>query len=226
MLPRHQCRPLPTYLYQQPNGRKIMRVRELPDPDYLPALDKRYAKSQPAGNLPLGPQHPPRILLLYGSLRQRSYSRLVVEEAARLVRYFGGEPRIFDPSDLPLPGQVSADDHPAVHKLRRRCRRGTDALHSAPSGARWSSDRVATPREGADSGAVPFATWWVSLRSLHSSGLLRETTTTPISYAIFGEFPSYQPEARDKPSSSCSGIGPVPSFARLTPSRRIPNVTG
>jgi len=63
--------------------------------------------------------HPPRILLLYGSLRQRSYSRLVVEEAARLVRYYGGEPRIFDPSDLPLPDQVKSDDHPAVHELRQ-----------------------------------------------------------------------------------------------------------
>src|SRR5690606_39646382 len=36
-----------------------------------------------------------------------------------LVRYFGGEPRIFDPSDLPLPDQVKSDDHPAVHELRQ-----------------------------------------------------------------------------------------------------------
>jgi len=95
-----------------------MRVRPLPDPDFLPALDKRYVLRMPGAGLPAGPQHPPRVLLLYGSLRERSYSRLVVEEAARLLRFFGAEPRIFDPSDLPLPDQVRADDHPAVRELR------------------------------------------------------------------------------------------------------------
>lgn len=95
-----------------------MRLRTLSDPDALPALDRHHALEGPAGGLPSGLQHPARILLLYGSLRDRSYSRLVVEEAARLVRFFGGEPRIFDPSDLPLPDQVAGDDHPAVRELR------------------------------------------------------------------------------------------------------------
>jgi len=95
-----------------------MRLRTLPDPDFLPAIDKRYARAKPASGLAAGPQHPPRILLLYGSLRERSYSRLVVEEAARLLRFFGAEPRIFDPFDLPLPDQVRGDDHPAVRELR------------------------------------------------------------------------------------------------------------
>lgn len=63
-------------------------------------------------------QPPPRILLLYGSLRQRSFSRLCIEEAARLLRLFGAETRIFDPSNLPLPDQATGDDHPAVHELR------------------------------------------------------------------------------------------------------------
>ena len=57
-------------------------------------------------------------MLLYGSLRERSYSRLCVEEAARLLQLFGCETRIFDPSTLPLPDQVANDDHPAVHELR------------------------------------------------------------------------------------------------------------
>lgn len=100
------------------SGRTRMRLRTLSDPDFLPALDKRYALQRPAHGLAVGPQHPPRILLLYGSLRERSYSRLVVEEAARLVRFFGAEPRMFDPSDLPLPDQVRGDDHPAVRELR------------------------------------------------------------------------------------------------------------
>jgi len=96
-----------------------MRLRTLPDPDFLPALDTHHALRRPANGLAAEPPHPPRILLLYGSLRERSYSRLVVEEAARLVRFFGGEPRIFNPSDLPLPDQVKGDDHPAVHELRK-----------------------------------------------------------------------------------------------------------
>ncbi len=94
-----------------------MRLRALSDPDYLPALDTRHAHRRPA--LGLGDdQPPPRILLLYGSLRERAFSRLCVEEAARLLRYFGAETRIFDPSDLPLPDQIAGDDHPAVHELR------------------------------------------------------------------------------------------------------------
>ena len=63
--------------------------------------------------------HPPRILLLYGSLRPRSYSRLATEEAARLLRLFGAEVRIFDPSDMPFPDQIAGDDHPAIHELRQ-----------------------------------------------------------------------------------------------------------
>lgn len=94
-----------------------MRLRTLHDPDHLPALDKAFACPRPAAGLGVD-EPPPRILLLYGSLRQRSFSRLAVEEAARLLRYFGAEPRIFDPSDLPLPDQVMGDDHPAVHELR------------------------------------------------------------------------------------------------------------
>lgn len=93
------------------------RLRHLADAEHLPALKPEYAHRKPAAGLgALDP--PPRILLLYGSLRERSYSRLVVEEAARLLQFFGCETRIFDPSDLPLPDQVEGDDHPAVHELR------------------------------------------------------------------------------------------------------------
>ena len=93
------------------------RLRTLIDPTHLPALKPDYAHNRPA--LGLGPmENPPRILLLYGSLRERSYSRLVVEESARLLQYFGCETRIFDPFDLPLPDQVKDDDHPAVAELR------------------------------------------------------------------------------------------------------------
>ena len=95
----------------------MSRVRSLSQPDYLPALDRRYVHDRPA--LGLGSVNPPpRILLLYGSLRERSFSRLCVEEAARLLQFFGAETRIFDPSDMPLPDQIAGDDHPAVHELR------------------------------------------------------------------------------------------------------------
>lgn len=94
-----------------------MRVRTLSDPDHLPALDPEYVLQQPWLGLGAG-DPPPRILLLYGSLRERSYSRLCIEEAARLLRFFGAETRIFDPSDLPMPDQVAGDDHPAVRELR------------------------------------------------------------------------------------------------------------
>ena len=61
------------------------RLRELPDPTHLPALRPEYAHTRPA--LGLGDQlPPPRILLLYGSLRERSYSKLLTLEAARLLQ--------------------------------------------------------------------------------------------------------------------------------------------
>ena len=61
--------------------------------------------------------HKPRILLLYGSTRERSFSRLVTQEAARLLNEFGAETKIFDPSGLPLPDDAP-DTHPKVAELR------------------------------------------------------------------------------------------------------------
>ncbi|MFC3942402.1 arsenical resistance protein ArsH [Pseudomonas gingeri NCPPB 3146 = LMG 5327] len=61
--------------------------------------------------------HKPRILLIYGSTRERSFSRLVTQEAARLLEHFGAETRIFNPSGLPLPDDAP-DTHPKVAELR------------------------------------------------------------------------------------------------------------
>lgn len=58
--------------------------------------------------------HPPRFLLLYGSLRERSYSRLLTEEAARLLQAMGGETRLFDPAGLPLPDGAPESHHKVV----------------------------------------------------------------------------------------------------------------
>ncbi|RBP79639.1 arsenical resistance protein ArsH [Marinomonas rhizomae] len=62
-------------------------------------------------------QQKPRILLLYGSLRERSYSRLVIEESARLLVALGAEVRIFNPQGLPQPDNAE-DNHPKVKELR------------------------------------------------------------------------------------------------------------
>ncbi|MFY3332949.1 arsenical resistance protein ArsH [Achromobacter xylosoxidans] len=85
----------------------------------LPSLDDSLLDVPTHDKLSLtaGATHPPRILLLYGSLRERSYSRLLTEEAARILTRLGAETRIFDPSGLPLPDSVPAD-HPKVAELR------------------------------------------------------------------------------------------------------------
>jgi arsenic resistance protein ArsH len=70
-------------------------------------------KLAPVGEL----DHPPRILLLYGSLRERSFSRFLIEEAARILEHFGAEVRIFNPAELPMAGSVP-ETHPKVVELR------------------------------------------------------------------------------------------------------------
>ena len=67
-----------------------------------------------------GIDHPPRILMLYGSLRERAFSRLLTEEAARILRHFGAEVKIFDPAGLPLVGSVP-ETHAKVAELRELC---------------------------------------------------------------------------------------------------------
>lgn len=83
--------------------------------ELLPNLD--YSLFDGARHAARPFDHKPRILLLYGSTRERSFSRLLVEEAARLLEHFGAEIRIYNPSGLPLPDDAPVD-HPKVQELR------------------------------------------------------------------------------------------------------------
>ena len=78
----------------------------------LPNLDSDLLPAAAPSDAPA-----PRILLLYGSNRERSFSRLLIEEAALLLQHLGAETRIFDPSGLPLPDDAPVE-HPKVHELR------------------------------------------------------------------------------------------------------------
>lgn len=84
----------------------------------FPAARPEFLDTSIAARLGMPDAPPVRILLLYGSLRQRSYSRLLVEEAARLLQRFGAETRIFDPLGLPFPDAIQGNDHPKVKELR------------------------------------------------------------------------------------------------------------
>lgn len=94
--------------------------------------------------------HRPRILLLYGSLRARSYSRFLAQEAARLLESFGAETRFFDPSGLPLPDDAPAD-HPKVQELRE--------LSVWSEGQVWSSPE----RHGSMTGIMKAQIDWIPL---------------------------------------------------------------
>ena len=95
-------------------------------------------------------EHKPKILLLYGSLRKRSFSRLSTEEAARILEYFGAETRTFNPSGLPLPDDAD-DQHPKVQELREL------ALWS--EGMVWCSPE----RHGAMTGILKAQIDWIPL---------------------------------------------------------------
>jgi arsenic resistance protein ArsH len=75
--------------------------------------------------------HKPRILFLYGSLRERSYSRLLAEEAMGIIEEFGAEARVFDPRELPIYGSVP-ETHHKVQELRELSQWSEGQVWSSP----------------------------------------------------------------------------------------------
>ncbi|WP_432803966.1 NAD(P)H-dependent oxidoreductase [Chitinibacter mangrovi] len=127
--------------------------------------------------------HPPRILMLYGSVRERSFSRLLTEEAARLLRAMGAEVKIFNPSGLPLPDDAP-DNHPKVQELRE--------LALWCEGMVWTSPE----RHGAMTGIMKAQIDWIPL----SAGAVRPTqgknARRDAGFRRFAVFQCSEPNAR------------------------------
>ena len=118
----------------------------------LPQVDASLFVSPTAAapRCPTPTTHPPRILLLYGSVRERSYSRLLSQEAARLLQAMGAEVKIFNPSGLPLPDDAP-ESHPKVQELRQ--------LAEWAEGMVWCSPE----RHGAMTGIMKSQIDWIPL---------------------------------------------------------------
>ena len=128
--------------------------------DHLPHLDLELFDRPSADKLASVPTvaHPPRILLLYGSNRERSFSRLLTFEAARLLQAMGAEVKVFNPSGLPLPDDAP-ESHPKVQELR--------ALALWSEGMVWCSPE----RHGAMTGIMKAQIDWIPL----AAGAVRPT---------------------------------------------------
>ena len=126
----------------------------------LPNIDTALFEAPASASLqpPAPSRHAPRILLLYGSVRERSYSRLLSEEAARLLQAMGCETRTFDPRGLPLPDDAP-DTHPKVQALRQ--------LAQWAEGMVWTSPE----RHGAMTGIMKSQIDWIPL----AQGAVRPT---------------------------------------------------
>ncbi|WP_449567156.1 arsenical resistance protein ArsH [Lelliottia nimipressuralis] len=118
---------------------------------HLPAIEPQFfddtVTSKISGS---DPTTPPRILILYGSIRERSYSRFAAEEAGRLLTEMGADVKIFNPSGLPLPDDAP-ETHPKVLELR--------ALVRWCDGMVWSSPE----RHGAMSSVMKAQIDWIPL---------------------------------------------------------------
>lgn len=127
-------------------------ILHLPNPTVFPALDADLFDALTSERLTVREpsRHKPRFLMLYGSVRERSYSRLLTFEAARLLEAMGGEVKIFDPTGLPLPDSAP-ETHPKVQELRE--------LAQWAEGMVWTSPE----RHGAMTGIMKTQIDWIPL---------------------------------------------------------------
>ncbi|MGV2065216.1 arsenical resistance protein ArsH [Agrobacterium sp. 22-226-1] len=134
-------------------------VKESALSDTFPALQAHHLHGiDPEALRPAFSTHKPRILILYGSLREVSYSRLLAFEAGRLLERLGCEVLIFDPKGLPLPDEAPAS-HAKVQELRE--------LSEWSEGQVW----VSPERHGAMTGIMKSQIDWIPL----AIGSLRPT---------------------------------------------------
>ncbi len=121
-------------------------------PTEFPSLQEQLFDKPTFAKLtaPTPSSHAPRFLMLYGSLRERSYSKLLTLEAARLLTAMGAEVKIFDPQDLPLP-DGAPDSQPKVQELRE--------LAQWAEGMVWTSPE----RHGAMTGIMKAQIDWIPL---------------------------------------------------------------
>jgi len=103
--------------------------------------------------------HKPRVLMLYGSLRETSFSRLTAEEAGRILETMGAEVKFFNPKGLPLFDNNDSADHLKVIELRE--------LIQWSEAQVWSSPEI----HGNMSGVMKTQIDWIPL----SLGALRPT---------------------------------------------------
>ena len=120
--------------------------------DSLPQIDERLLFEK-SGNEPV------KILILYGSLRERSFSRLAAEEGARILERLGAEVHFYNPSGMPLVDDNADETHPKVAELRE--------LVTWCDGMVWSSPE----RHGAMTGVMKSQIDWIPL----SLGSVRPT---------------------------------------------------
>lgn len=125
----------------------------------FPALEERHLRQPDLDAFrPQFSSHKPRILILYGSLREVSYSRLLAYEARRLLEHLGCEVKVYDPKGLPLPDEAPVS-HPKVQELRE--------LSEWSEGQVW----VSPERHGAMTGIMKSQIDWIPL----SIGSVRPT---------------------------------------------------
>ncbi|GAM88673.1 hypothetical protein ANO11243_067070 [Dothideomycetidae sp. 11243] len=96
--------------------RPFLLSEELQANDWISRLELATA-TEMADNEILSTGSRLKVLIIYGSLRKRSYSKLLAFEVARMLHRLGCDVRVYDPQGLPIKDDEQ-HDHPKVQELR------------------------------------------------------------------------------------------------------------